>query len=56
MKNQRGKVLLLEDVFRTAYPEAQDGVIYQMCHDYTIRDVDRRKAVNKRGREREAKD
>ncbi len=43
VKTDRGTRLLLEDVFRSAYPDAPEGTIYQLAFDYTMRDAMRRK-------------
>ena len=43
VKTDRGTRLLLEDVLRSAYPDAPEGTIYQLAFDYTMRDAIRRK-------------
>jgi len=42
-KTDRGIRLLLEDVIRSAYPDAPEGTIYEIAFDYTMRDAIRRK-------------
>jgi len=43
VKTSKGIRLLLEDVLRSAYPDAEEAVIYQLAYDYTMRDAIRRK-------------
>ena len=43
IKTSRGVRLLLEDVLRSAYPDAPEGKIYDLAYDYTMRDAARRK-------------
>lgn len=43
VKTDRGIRLLLEDVLRSAYPDAPEGTIYELAFDYTMRDAIRRK-------------
>ncbi len=43
VKTDRGIRLLLEDVLRSAYPDAAEATIYQLAFDYTMRDAIRRK-------------
>lgn len=43
VKTDRGIRLLLEDVLRSAYPDAPEATIYQLAFDYTMRDAIRRK-------------
>ncbi len=43
VKTDRGIRLLLEDVIRSAYPDAPEATIYELAFDYTMRDAIRRK-------------
>ena len=43
VKTDRGIRLLLEDVLRSAYPDAPEATIYELAFDYTMRDAIRRK-------------
>jgi len=45
VKTSRGIRLLLEDVLRSAYPDAPAGTIYELAFDYTMRDAIIRKTT-----------
>ena len=52
VKTARGLRLLLEDVLRSAYPDASEGKIYDLAYDYTVRDSVRRKTTWGNGKDK----
>ncbi|MFC1715572.1 hypothetical protein ACFL6S_18015 [Candidatus Poribacteria bacterium] len=56
VKTDRGMRLLLEDVLRAAYPDAQDDTIYQLAFSYTMRDAIRRKKTFGKRKDRAEKE
>jgi len=56
VKTDRGIRLLLEDVLRSAYPDAPEGTIYEIAFDYTMRDAMRRKNTWGNGKDKAEKE